>query len=228
MRRWRSLAILAILIVFSLHYFKSSAGRLVLDGPLGSFRSPSPTPIRHWSKIPERYPVTSKIALPIGKPTSIPKIQASPKSEDAAAKKERLRRQRAVKGSFIHSWNGYKNEAWMMDEVVPVSGGGKDTFGGWAATLVDSLDTLWIMGMKEEFEKAVKASAQIDFTTTKDDQINVFETTIRYLGGFLAAYDLSGAKYPLLLKKAMEIGDMLMSCFDTPNRMPRTRWDWKS
>jgi mannosyl-oligosaccharide alpha-1,2-mannosidase len=160
-------------------------------------------------------------------PTLIPRIQAIPRSENAAAMKERLRRRTAVKQSFVHSWNGYKKEAWMMDEVVPISGGGRNTFGGWAATLVDSLDTLWIMDMKEDFEKAVEASARIDFTMTKDQRINVFETTIRHLGGFLAAYDLSGAQYSLLLQKATEVGDLLMGCFDTPNRMPITRWDWQ-
>ena len=116
--------------------------------------------------------------------------------------------------------------AWLRDEVLPVKGGYKDTFGGWAATLVDALDTLWIMGLKEDFELAVDAVREIDFTTTDAGSINVFETTIRYLGGFLAAYDISGGRYPLLLTKAVEVGDFLMGSFDTPNRMPITRWDW--
>jgi len=93
--------------------------------------------------------------------------------------------------------------------------------------LVDALDTLWIMGMTEEFEIAVIASQEIDFTITEEKDINVFETTIRYMGGFLAAYDISGGKYPILLAKAVEVGELLMSCFDTPNRMPISRWDWK-
>lgn len=132
-----------------------------------------------------------------------------------------------MKESFIHSWEGYKKHAWLRDEVSPISGGGKDTFGGWAATLVDSLDTLWIMGLREDFELAVRACEAIDFTTTEAKDINLFETTIRYMGGFLAAYDISGTKYPTLLLKAVEVGELLMSCFDTPNRMPISRWDWQ-
>lgn len=108
-----------------------------------------------------------------------------------------------------------------------MSGRYKDTFGGWAATLVDALDTLWIMGFKEDFEIGVQAVEKIDFTTTETKDINVFETTIRYMGGFLAAYDISKGKYPALLAKAVEVGELLMSCFDTPNRMPITRWDWQ-
>ena len=71
------------------------------------------------------------------------------------------------------------------------------------------------------------ACEEIDFTTTEENDINVFETTIRYMGGFLAAYDISEAKYPTLLAKAVEVGELLMSVFDTPNRMPISRWDWQ-
>jgi mannosyl-oligosaccharide alpha-1,2-mannosidase len=58
-------------------------------------------------------------------------------------------------------------------------------------------------------------------------KVNVFETTIRYLGGLMSAYDLSGQKYSVLLDKATELGEMLYGAFDTPNRMPVTRWNWR-
>jgi mannosyl-oligosaccharide alpha-1,2-mannosidase len=112
----------------------------------------------------------------------------------------------------------------MKDELAPVSGGSKNTFGGWGATLVDSLDTLWIMGMKEEFLEAVDAAVTIDFGP-KDSEINMFETIIRYLGGFIAAYDVSDCHDARLLQKAIEVADMAYASFDTPNRMPVTRWN---
>jgi mannosyl-oligosaccharide alpha-1,2-mannosidase len=84
------------------------------------------------------------------------------------------------------------------------------------------------MGLHDEFRAAVKAIEVIDFSTCALEEINVFETTIRYLGGFLAAYDISGGQYPALLQKAGEIGDMLYVAFDTPNRMPITRWNFKA
>lgn len=115
----------------------------------------------------------------------------------------------------------------MQDEVAPLSGVPKTTFGGWGATLVDSLDTLWIMGFKKEFDQAVHELAHMHFTTPSLVKVNVFETTIRYLGGLLSAYDLSGHQYGVLLDKATELGDMLYMAFDTPNRMPVTHWDWK-
>jgi mannosyl-oligosaccharide alpha-1,2-mannosidase len=106
----------------------------------------------------------------------------------------------------------------LRDELAPVSGRGKTTFGGWAATIVDALDTLWIMDLKDDFRDAAAAAAQLDWAHTSDTAANLFETTIRHLGGLLSAYDLS--REPALLEKAKELGDMLYMAFDTPNRMP--------
>jgi mannosyl-oligosaccharide alpha-1,2-mannosidase len=225
-RRLRWVAFISALVILGLYWLP----RASIDPPIPyhPLALPKDDGRVHWTSRKPDYPVTSLTPLPKGKMVTIPAIQAKPKSEDTAAKTVRLERQAAVKDSFVHSWEGYKKYAWLRDEVAPVKGGFKDTFGGWAATLVDALDTLWIMGLKEDFEQAVDAVQEIDFTTTETRDINVFETTIRYLGGFLAAYDISGAKYPLLLTKAVEVGELLMGCFDTPNRMPITRWDWNS
>lgn len=107
----------------------------------------------------------------------------------------------------------------MFDEVKPLSGKAKNTFGGWAATLVDNLDTLYIMEMRDEFNSAVEAAISIDWSDFQGGSAcNMFETTIRYLGGLLSAYDLSHE--PALLDKAIELGDMLYAGFDTPNHMP--------
>ncbi|KKA22569.1 Mannosyl-oligosaccharide 1,2-alpha-mannosidase [Rasamsonia emersonii CBS 393.64] len=193
-----------------------------------SIEKPPPNDNRvHWQRPPEKHPVTSFIPLPTGKPAKIPRIQYDFPRERSSDRKRRQERQAAVKEAFIHAWGGYKEHAWLKDEVAPISGGYVNTFAGWAATLVDALDTLLIMGLKDEFEKAVAALDQIDFTTTDDKDINVFETTIRYLGGLLAAHDLSDGKYPVLLKKAVEVAELLYGAFDTPNRMQMSRWEWK-
>lgn len=161
--------------------------------------------------------------LPTGIPQTFPKIQTKFGYESSSARKTREQRQNAVKESFLRGWKSYKERAWMSDELMPVSGGSRNTFGGWAATLVDALDTLWIMGLQTDFAQAVNAIDAIDFTKTDMNEINVFETNIRYLGAFLAAFDLSGDTR--LLHKAAEVGEMLYKAFDTPNRMPVTRWD---
>lgn len=175
----------------------------------------------------ENYPVKSIMSIPSGL-AKIPELQFKFQTESSDAKSVRLERLAAVKSRFKLAWESYKRYAWLKDELTPVEPGYQNTFGGWAATLVDSLDTLWIMGMTEEFEEALSNLNKIDFASSEQDELNLFETTIRYLGGFLGAYDISNGKYSILLEKAKELGDMLYGAFDTPNRMPVTRWHFKA
>eukprot|EP00741_Cyanophora_paradoxa_P023313 tig00000254_g22520.t1 len=128
-------------------------------------------------------------------------------------------RMQAVRDGFLHAWRGYEKFAWGRDEVRPVSKQGGDDFGGTGATLVDSLDTLWIMGLKDEFEAARNWVA--DHLTWHDKgDVSFFETTIRCLGGLLAAYDLSGDA--VFLEKARQLGDRLMPAFGTPTGIPHS------
>ncbi|KAN0101938.1 glycoside hydrolase family 47 protein [Hyaloscypha variabilis] len=187
-----------------------------------------PTTI-HWEKQTEHFPVPTEsiIHLPTGIPVKIPKIQHNFNDETPTVKINREKRQSRVKEEFKKAWTGYQKHAWLHDELSPVTGNFRDPFCGWAATLVDALDTLWIMGLEDEFEEAAKAIDSIDFTTSPRGDIPMFETTIRYLGGLLAAYDVSGGKYPNLLAKAEELGEILIGAFDTPNRMPVLYYRWK-
>lgn len=148
--------------------------------------------------------------------------------ETESDKRIREDRQQQVLHAFQHAWKGYRDHAWLHDELKPISGGQKDPYVGWAATLVDSLDSLYIMGLHDEFEHALKALDSIDFTKPKSDQVPVFEVTIRYLGGLLGAYDVSGAKYPVLLKKADQLGEFLLQAFKTPNGIPVPYYSWET
>lgn len=169
-----------------------------------------------WSQAKLFYPPKSIKPMPTGAPRKMGRVQASP---DAFIQNdETKRRQRAVRDAFKKSYNAYRTYAWMKDELLPVSGGFKNPFGGWAATLVDALDTLWIMDLRDEFREAAKSVTAIDWSVTDDGAANLFETTIRHLGGLLSAYDLSGNK--ALLSKAVELGEMLYHGFDTPNNLP--------
>lgn len=155
------------------------------------------------------------------------KIQADFPTESATSRALRLERRDKVKEQFKHAWKGYKDHAWLHDEVMPVSGGQKDPFVGWAATLVDSLDTLYIMGMEDEFAEALDALEKIDFSKPKADKVPVFEVTIRYLGGLLGAWDISEHKHPVLLRKATQLGQFLSKVFDTPSGLPVPYYWWK-
>lgn len=47
---------------------------------------------------------------------------------------------------MLHAWRGYEQYAWGHDELCPLTKSGKNSFGGLGATIVDSLDTLHMMG----------------------------------------------------------------------------------
>lgn len=50
---------------------------------------------------------------------------------------------------------------------------------------------MWLMGLKDEFSEA-RDWVKDKLTFNRANDVSVFETTIRELGGLLAAYDLSG------------------------------------
>ncbi|KAK4108522.1 glycoside hydrolase family 47 protein [Canariomyces notabilis] len=191
---------------------QAGKGSSQLGGPKIQFRASS----FDWTSVRQHHSVSSIRPLPTGTPIPLNRVQYGfPEyTHDATTKK----RQDAVRAAFVRCWDSYKQHAWLRDELAPVRGGGKTTFGGFAATLVDALDTLWIMDLREEFYAAAAAAAQLDWANTTDTSLNLFETTIRHLGGLLSAYDLSDE--PALLEKAKELGDMLYMAFDTPNRLP--------
>jgi len=57
-------------------------------------------------------------------------------------------RQIAVLNAFKHAWKGYCKYAWGHDHVKPITKKYQDWF-NLGLTIVDSLDTLWIMNLKK-------------------------------------------------------------------------------
>lgn len=125
-------------------------------------------------------------------------------------------RQIAVIEAFKHAWKGYKNFAWGHDHLRPISGGFDNWF-GLGLTIVDSLDTMFMMGLKEEFTEARQwIENNLDFNVNRD--VNLFEVTIRVLGSLLSTYHLSGDK--MFLTKAVDLGTRLLPCFHSESGVP--------
>jgi len=182
-----------------------------------------------WRQLAVSYPPGSLMQLTSEIREPLPPIQFSFPQPQHISDKQKQRRA-AVKTVFDRCWESYKEKAWLKDELLPISGKSNDHFGGWGATLIDNLDTLWILDLKEEFKTAVNAALRINFidpSRMHGDSISVFETTIRFLGGFLSAYNLTGCQDKRLLEKAIHLGDTLYVAFDTPNRMPLKSWSPK-
>ncbi|CAM6085552.1 unnamed protein product [Calypogeia fissa] len=134
-------------------------------------------------------------------------------------------RRNKVRAAMIHAWRSYEKYAWGFDELLPMSQRGSNNFGGLGASIVDALDTLYIMGLHDEFEKATEwVSTSLDFN--KHYSASVFETTIRVLGGLLSSYDLSGKK--IFLTKAQELADRLLPAWNTETGIPLNSIDLAS
>jgi len=120
-------------------------------------------------------------------------------------------RQRKVVNMMKHAWKGYAHNCWGMDELLPLDG---DCDNSWhlGLTLVDSLDTLYVMGLDHEFKAArnwVANRTALNFDNV--GTVSLFETTIRVLGGLLSAHALSGDR--IFLARAEELGDRLLPGF---------------
>ncbi|XP_074654661.1 endoplasmic reticulum mannosyl-oligosaccharide 1,2-alpha-mannosidase-like isoform X2 [Tubulanus polymorphus] len=125
-------------------------------------------------------------------------------------------RQRAVIGAFKHAWNGYRRYAWGKDELLPISKS-HNTWFDVGLTLLDALDTMYIMNLTTEFQDA-RAWVAESLSFDKNRDVNLFETTIRCLGGLLSTYHLSNDS--LFLQKATDLGDRLMSAFSSHSPIP--------
>jgi mannosyl-oligosaccharide alpha-1,2-mannosidase len=126
-----------------------------------------------------------------------------------------------VKAEMVFAWQGYKARAWGHDQVKPVSGGHEEFFfpgQPMGLSIVEALDTLWLMGLDAEFEEGldwVVANLHFDI----DAEIQLFECSIRLLGGLLAAHHACGDAR--LLALARDLASRLVPAFErSPTGMP--------
>lgn len=123
-----------------------------------------------------------------------------------------------VKREFLHAWNGYKKYAWGHDDLKPLSKTYKDWYGQTLLmTPVDSLDTLILLGFKQEADSTRKYIVD-NLSFDKDIYVQNFEITIRLLGGLLSAYQMTGDKK--LLNLAEDLGARLLPVFNSPTGLP--------
>uniref|UniRef100_A0A8C6UWW7 alpha-1,2-Mannosidase n=1 Tax=Neogobius melanostomus TaxID=47308 RepID=A0A8C6UWW7_9GOBI len=140
-----------------------------------------------------------------------------------------------VKEMMKFAWDNYKLYAWGMNELRPVTKNGHigNMFGEGlrGASIIDSLDTLYIMGLMEEYNDA-KEWVKTSLDLNSNGEASLFEVNIRYVGGLLSAYYLTGEE--LFKSKVLELGEKLLPAFNTPTGIPRgvinlgsgTSWSW--
>ncbi|KAI9569469.1 glycoside hydrolase family 47 protein [Boletus coccyginus] len=131
-----------------------------------------------------------------------------------------VQRRDAVVDAFKHAWSAYERDAMGDDEYHPLSRRGSNLTkaGGIGYTVADAIDTMLIMGLDGEYQRARKW-VQNHLSFERDAAFSTFETTIRVLGGLLAAYHLS-EEDPIFLEKAQELGNRILPAFETPSGLP--------
>ncbi|XP_061164851.1 ER degradation-enhancing alpha-mannosidase-like protein 3 [Saccostrea echinata] len=153
-----------------------------------------------------------------------------------------------VEEMFNHAYGSYMKYAFPADELMPLSCKGRyrgtepsrgdvdDTLGNFTLTLIDTLDTLAVLGQVEKFETAVQLV--IDYARFDSDIIvSVFETNIRVLGGLLGGHVM--AAYFKRKRRAMEwyngellvmakeVGYRLLPALNTTTGIPYPRINLK-
>src|SRR6266481_5703317 len=123
-----------------------------------------------------------------------------------------------VRTEFLHAWNNYERYAWGHDALRPLSKTAHDWYGqSLLMTPVDALDTLLLMHLDAEAEKA-RSLIVSDLSFDRDIYVKNFEITIRLLGGLLSSYQLTGDKR--LLSLAEDLGNRLLPVFNSPTGLP--------
>ncbi|KAL7075165.1 hypothetical protein ACQ4LE_006156 [Meloidogyne hapla] len=105
-----------------------------------------------------------------------------------------------AKEMFFFGYNNYLKHAFPLDELDPIHCTGRgpdydnpdnlninDVLGDYSLTLIDSLNTLVVVGSKDAFHKAVRLVIE-HVSFEKNVTVQVFEATIRIIGSLLSAH----------------------------------------
>jgi len=118
-----------------------------------------------------------------------------------------------VREMFYDSFDSYMQHAYPYDELRPLTCSRKNVFGpkGYALTLIDSLDTLAVLGDLQRFDAGVRRVIE-EVSFDVDVNVSVFETNIRAVGGLLSAHFLALRFLPWYS------GELLKMCIDLADR----------
>nr|XP_003471367.1 LOW QUALITY PROTEIN: mannosyl-oligosaccharide 1,2-alpha-mannosidase IC [Cavia porcellus] len=151
------------------------------------------------------------------------------RTDESKEPQSQVRAQREkIKEMMRFAWQSYRRYAMGKNELRPLTKDGYEgsMFGGLrGATVIDSLDTLYLMELKEEFQEA-KAWVEESFHLNVSGEASLFEVNIRYIGGLLSAYYLTGEE--VFRMKAIKLGEKLLPAFNTPTGIPKGVVNFKS
>jgi len=123
-----------------------------------------------------------------------------------------------IRDACRHAWTGYLTYAKGYDALKPLSKTGHNWYNtSFLMTPVDAFDTFYLLGMDKEENEAQKIVTS-GLTFDVDAEIQLFEVSIRLLGGLLSGYELSHD--PKFLELATDLGKRLLPAFSSKTGMP--------
>src|SRR4051794_8713968 len=119
-----------------------------------------------------------------------------------------------VRTQLLWAWNSYADQCFGQDQIKPVTGTAAPFFfpagPPLGLTIVEALDTLYVMGLDRELEAGIRwAADHLQFDI--DGDVQVFETSIRLVGGLLSAWYATRDRKLLVLAK--DLADRLSPAF---------------
>ena len=119
-------------------------------------------------------------------------------------------RAKAVRGALKDAFRAYEKHAGGFDDLAPVPRRGVNWLHS-RATLVDALDSLYVVGLREDYERAVTEVLRPTLVGEPPfwQSVSVFEYHIRVVGGLLGAFEVSGDRR--LLHAASHAADRVLS-----------------
>lgn len=143
-------------------------------------------------------------------------------------------RKKQIENAFRRNWDAYAKYAMPADMLNPIDQNGMLDQGtaGFGGTLIDSLSTFIVLGLGDtpEYKQLLENVKKIDFTKPKkvydnEGEVNIFELTIKVIGGLLSAFQLNGEKpeEKFLVDQAKVLADGLLVGWEGTNKIPFNR-----
>lgn len=189
------------------------------------YHQPTLPPQQSWNNLSYKYAgVHSQRAstLDVSNPKWAPVVGITPPvtpglEASRDPNPEIQKRRQLVRSMMKEAWDNYVRYAWGYNELKPVTREPKkDSIFGpskMGLTIVDAMTTLWLMDMKEEFAKGREWIEKNVNYASIPHEVSVFETIIRFVGGLLSCYALTGDQ--MFLIKAKEVADALLPAYNT-------------
>ncbi|POV98796.1 hypothetical protein PSTT_14174 [Puccinia striiformis] len=169
------------------------------------------------------------------------------RSNGLMTSKRKLELRDLVKKTWYHGYDNYMKHAFPDDELRPLSCTGigqdhenpnnhetNDVLGDFSMTLIDTLDTFVALRDVENFRLAVWRIVEQIPSFNLNSKVQVFETTIRVLGGLLSGHLFAQDPHNLwghridgyqdqLLFLAKDLADRILPAFNSSTGIPYAR-----